>query len=49
MWWWICNFVIQGRRQRVRAKRGAMATNPESSSAPVVWIPGSLATARAPE
>jgi hypothetical protein len=40
-------FVIPGRRQPDRAKRGPMATNPESSD--LVWIPGSLARARAPE
>jgi hypothetical protein len=39
--------VIPGRRQRVRAKRGPMSTNPESSD--LIWIPGSLARARAPE
>jgi hypothetical protein len=34
------NNVIPGRRQRVRAKRGPTATNPESSSAYDFWIPG---------
>jgi hypothetical protein len=42
-------FVIPGRRQWVRATRSPMSTNPESSSALRLWIPGSLAMARAPE
>jgi hypothetical protein len=41
-------FVIPGRRQRVRAKRGPLRTNPESSGALRLWIPGSREE-RAPE
>jgi hypothetical protein len=39
-------FVIPGRRRRSREARPD-ATNPESSN--LVWIPGSLASGRAPE
>jgi len=41
--------VIPGRRQRIRAKRGPMVTNPESRGVQNVWIPGLRARARIPE